>query len=57
MCQICNLVLRYRSNKPLSFNTSNLTTTILPTAISNPKQIRDRGNSAKKEKFLGYFSL
>lgn len=50
MCQICNLVLRYRSNKPLSFNTSNLTTTILSTAISAQKQIKARDDFTKKEK-------
>ena len=50
MCQICNLALRYRSNKPLSFSTSNLTNTILSTAISSREKIPDRDGIAKKEK-------
>lgn len=40
MCQICNLILRYQSNKmrsSLSLGTTNLTTTIFPTATSTKK--------------------
>lgn len=49
MCQICNIVLRYRSNKPLSFSTSNLTNTILSTAISSQEKIQNRDDFAQKK--------